>query len=408
MTEGLVRRSQLPLRVSALVAASALTAVVAPAAIVAASTAPEPPPTAVTYANGVAITPDGSFSAAFAAAPVYAPSADGVPERLHADADEDGQDIARFGLDAFGAAADAGPTARAELFVAASGSSVEWLANTATWLGAAPAAHFIARLTLGDGRPAVVYGLVVVGTGEVIYAFATDIGGDDADRARQFVSSFTSLLPPPVPVAPTTTSTTTSTTTVPPSTLPAATAAPGAEQTPTTSGPTTSGVTTTVTSDPVATDASGPGSPLAAPPPPPPPSPAPVGSVVAPDGAWWVTFPEDAEVVATAATENGFAYSEYRAEIDGDVLAVRALVIPAGFRWDGATVPGFPAVTADGEQIDVDGSPAVASTFDAGGATVTAVVVDTGSRLVAVTYADRGGDHDAVAADFVESLGLAG
>lgn len=389
-----MRRSPFPLRIGALAVVSGLSVILSTAAL---ASVPEPPPTTVasiSYVDGVAAAPDGSFTAAFATSPTYFPAADGQPERLHADADEDAQEVARFGLDAFGAAADAGPTQRAELFINASGSSVEWLANTSTRLGADPAAHFIARLTLGDGRAAVVYGLVVVGAGGaggvVTYAFATDVGADDADRARAFVSSFTLLLPSPVPV------TTTTTTTVPPTTQPATTAAPGATTAPALS---TVDVATSVpapgASSSVAattTVASGP--------------PVPLGAVAAPDRSWWVTFPADAEVVATASTEHGFAYTDYRAEAGADVLAVRALAVPAGFDWDESTVPGFPTATVTGESITVDGYPAVASTFDDGDATVTAVVVDTGTHLVAATYADVDGNNDRAASDFVGSLGV--
>lgn len=364
----------------------------------AASTAPAPPATtvAVAYADGVATAPDGSFSAAFAATPAYTPSTDGLPEQFHADVDEDGQEVARFGVDAFGAAAETSPTERAELFIAASGTAAEWLANTSTSLGPDPAAHFIARVTLGDGRPAVVYGLVVVTPSRVTYVFATDVGGDDADRSRQFVSSYTSLLPSPIPVAPTTTTTTTTTTTpsaatatitpslatLPPTTAPATTTDPSTTAPATTGAAGTTAVATTV-------------------------SPIPVGAVASPDGAWWVRFPEDAEITATASTDEGFAYLEYRADVAGDVLTARAVEIPEGFEWDESTVPGFPTATADAESATIDGSPAAASTFDDGDATVTALVVDTGTRLVAVTYRDHGNDDTETAADFVGSLGLA-
>ena len=57
--------------------------------------------------------------------------------------------------------------------------------------GRMPAAYFISRITLADGKRAVLYGAAVVRPGDVSYVFYTDVGGDDADRARAFVESYT-------------------------------------------------------------------------------------------------------------------------------------------------------------------------------------------------------------------------
>lgn len=394
MTERVVRRFHSPLRTSALAVASGVASIVGPATAALASTPPEPPPTtmAVVYADGIATAPDRSFTAAFASAPTYTPSVDGQPERFHANADEDSQEISRFGLDSFGASAETSPTERAELFIAASGTGVEWLANTPTRLGPDPAAHFIARLTLGDGRAAAVYGLVVATAGRATYVFATDLGADDPDRSRDFVASYTSLLPPPTPVAP---PTTTTTTTSVPTTVAAAPTTSGEPAATTSVPPSTTPGSTTVAPSVTATPTTSV-------------DPVPVGAVTSPDRAWWVTFPDDAGIVATASTDDGFAYLEYRAVVSGDRLTVRAIEIPAGYEWDESTVPGFPTAAVDGEPTTIGTTPAVASTFDHEGSPVTAVVANTGTRLIAVTYLDDGSDDDAAAADFVDSLGLTG
>lgn len=341
---------------------------------------------AVEYADGVATAPDGSFTAAFATSPTHSPSTGGEPERFHVDVDEDAQDVARFGLDAFGATAESTTLDRAQRFVAASGTDVEWLANTPTRLGPDPAAHFIVRLTLGDGRDAVVYGLVVTDATRTTYVFATDIGGDDADRGRDFVSSYTVRLPSPQPVAPTTTTT-----------VPLAPSGPAPSDSPATAS-TAPAVTSTSPppAGPTSTGSSGPAGPT-----------APIGAVVGPGGRWWATFPEGPAVVATATTERGFGATEYRATVGDDTLAVRSWELPAGFEWDGS-MPGYEDVTLDGAPVDVDGHPGVAATFADGDATVTALVVVTGSQLVAATYRDAGEDDRPAAERFVDSLGVVG
>src|SRR5690606_31718579 len=116
-------------------------------------------------------------------------------DRFVAGVGEDSQTVVRYPLDGLGAGVDGAPVGRAELFAAASGTAPEWFANTPTLLGPYPASYFVVGLTLADGVRAVVYGVVVVRDDGVTYAFATDVGGDDAEAARAFVESFTLLLP---------------------------------------------------------------------------------------------------------------------------------------------------------------------------------------------------------------------
>ena len=161
-----------------------------------------------TFEFGVFTAPDGSFTANFSDVPGRTvDGATGIVTYLHG-ADEDSQTVVLFPPTALGATAESSAAERAELFLAASGSRIEHLANTPTNLGPFPASHFAARLTLADGRRATVYGVLADRGNDVAYAFYTDIGDDDNAAATAFVQSFAVVLPePPVP------------TTVPPTTV---------------------------------------------------------------------------------------------------------------------------------------------------------------------------------------------
>lgn len=185
------------------------------------STAPPPsgsaPNTTTTlaplvYADGLFTSPDGTFTAAFDAAPSRVLDTENGLASYLLGVDEDTQSIVMFSGGAFGAGQRASPTERADRFLEASGIDIERLANSPTRLGPFPAGHFVAKLTLGDERRAAVYGLVVdrlATIGDVLYAFYTDVGLDDNGAARAFVGSFELRFdvlpaPPPTTTTPTT------------------------------------------------------------------------------------------------------------------------------------------------------------------------------------------------------------
>ena len=128
--------------------------------------------------------PDGGFEVQFSAAPIVVTDPAGTSTSYLARVDEDTETVSVLPPAAFGAASEASATDRVALFLDASGDGIDVLANTPTRLGPLPAAYFISRITLADGNRAVLYGAVVVRPGDVNYVVYTDIGGDDADRAR--------------------------------------------------------------------------------------------------------------------------------------------------------------------------------------------------------------------------------
>ena len=261
------------------------------------------------------------------------------------------------------------------LFLDASGDGIDVLANTPTRLGPLPAAYFISRITLADGNRAVLYGAVVVRPGDVNYVVYTDIGGDDADRARQFVESYTAVIAPPPPTAPPTTSVSA-----------------------TTSAPTTAPSSTTATATTAARQR------RQRPPRPrprrrrhrrqrPPCLPAPRSRSTS---DWWIEFPDDAAVTLRASSADGFAYAEYAAVVGDDVLSVRVTELPAAFRWDQASAAEAEAdrtgsTVVSSEVLTVDGSPSVRFTLDnADSENTTILYVRTGDQLYRVAYADGG------------------
>ncbi len=345
----------------------------------------------LTLENGVFTAPDGSLSVAFSAVPGLVIDTENNVVSYLLGVDEDTQSVVVFTPNAFGATTASTPSERADLFLGASGTDIEPLVNTATRLGPFAAAHFIARLTLRDGRPAVVYGLVVARDQDVVYAFYTDTGGDDNPPATTFVESFALVIsPPPVP----TTSTTTST-------VPSSTPVESAETTATTS--VDPAVSTSVTTSALA--------------PPPTVAAAPPGATLGYDGRWWVTFPEGATPSFRASTENGYAYAEYLAVNGDDTLMVRVTEVPAGFEWVAADVADAEAERIGGiversDIVDVGGHEAVRFTFaqddsDTSGDSTQIVVVNGGDRIYRVSYEDGGATSTSGSDGFVESFELA-
>ena len=176
------------------------------------STASTPPTSTTSVAatpaspGGVFTDPAGSFEVRFTAAPAVNADPAGTGTSYVVNVDEDSETLRIVAPTAFGASAGTSADERVRLFLAASGEGIEVLANTPTRLGPYPAAYFIARVTLADGRRAVLYGTAVVGNGDVTYVVYTDVGGDDGDRGRAFVESYTVHVDPlPAAPAPTTT-----------------------------------------------------------------------------------------------------------------------------------------------------------------------------------------------------------
>ena len=328
------------------------------------TTVPAPPSTApYALVDGVFTAPDGSFRVAFSSVPTVAGDPAGF-QAVAGTAGDDSETVTGYPLDAFGATAETSPDQRALLFLDASGTDIELLANTPTRLGPYPAAYFIARLTLDAGGPAAVYGAVVVREQAVDYVIYTDAGGDDAETGRAFVESFTLDLPL---VAPTTTPTTTGPTPTPPDSS---------------VGPAAAASSTTATTSPV-----------------------PPGATVSYDGKWWITFPSGTTTpTLRASSEAGLTFTEYRATAGDDVLTVRVTEVPAGYEWDPTTVPGYPGVAVTPTTTDLGAVPAAGSSFEADAGTVRAVVADTGTQLVTAAYLDAGEPSIDLARAFLASL----
>ena len=299
---------------------------------------------------------------------------------------------------ALGATPESPAAERAELFLAASGSDIEYLANTSTNLGPFPASLFAARLTLADDRRATVYGALADRGSDVAYAFYTDVGDDDNAAATAFVQSFAIVLPePPLPttVPPTTVAApdpSASTTVAPSTTLATTTSAPGAS--------TTSTAPTSTTQPPPSTVVE-----------------APDGALLGFDGRWWVTFPSGAQPSFRASIDSGFAYAEYLA-IDGDdTLIVRVTEVPAGYEWNAELVPDAAADRVGGavlesNVVELSGRPAVRFSFaqddsDTSGDSVEALVVNGGDQIYSVEFWDGGVTSTDAATEFIDSFGLA-
>ena len=361
-------------RAGGLAAATATVAVVLAISAAGAAASTPPSSTVPLSPGGVMAGPDGGFEVQFSAAPIVITDPAGTSTSYLAGVDEDTETVSVVPPAAFGAASEASATDRVALFLDASGDGIDVLANTPTRLGPLPAAYFISRITLADGNRAVLYGAVVVRPGDVNYVVYTDIGGDDADRGRHFVESYTAVIAPPQRRGPRERRTTTSTTrggdTDRPSTTSAATTAPAP--------------TTTV----------------------------PAGATVSFDEDWWIEFPDDAAVTLRASSADGFAYAEYAAVVGDDVLSVRVTELPAAFRWDQASAAEAEAdrtgsTVVSSEVLTVNGSPSVRFTLDnADGENTTILYVRTGDQLYRVAYADGGQPSDRAATAFVDSFHL--
>ena len=378
-------------RAGGLAAATATVAVVL-AISAAGATASTPPSSTVPLSpGGVMAGPDGGFEVQFSAAPIVITDPAGTSTSYLARVDEDTETVSVVPPAAFGAASEASATDRVALFLDASGDGIDVLANTPTRLGPLPAAYFISRITLADGNRAVLYGAVVVRPGDVNYVVYTDIGGDDADRARHFVESYTAVIAPPPTTAPPTTSVSATTST--PTTAPSST-------------------TTTTTSAATATTSTAPSTTSAPTTAPAPTTTVPAGATVSFDEDWWIEFPDDAAVTLRASSADGFAYAEYAAVVGDDVLSVRVTELPAAFRWDQASAAEAEAdrtgsTVVSSEVLTVNGSPSVRFTLDnADGESTTILYVRTGDQLYRVAYADGGAPSDRAATAFVDSFHL--
>lgn len=350
-------------------------------------------PAPLVSANGLFTSPDGTFVAAFDATPSEVVDAEnGVASYLHG-VEEDTQTVAVFTSGAFGVGPGGLPTERTDRFLEASGSDIERLVNTPTRLGPFLAGHFIARLTLGDGRRAAVYGLVVdrlATAGDVVYAFYTDIGIDDNAAALAFVGSFElrfAALPAPpsttttTPLAPTTTSglvTSVAAVTTP---LDATTGA----------APAATGTTATTTPRPAVPD----------------------GATESYDGRWWVTFPEGAAPELRAGNAGGFGYAEYFAKDGDDTLSVLVTDVPIGFQWIADDVVAGAAERAGGEVPE--SATLVVGRFDAVRFTVAleendsvhVLEVNAVAQVYTVSFVDGGAPSPDVVADFLASFTIA-
>ena len=324
--------------------------------------------------------PHGTFEVQFDGVPAVTMDPAGTTTSYLVNVEEDSETVFVLPPTAFGAAPGATAAERVMLFLDGSGDDLEVLANTPTRLGPLPAASFISRITLVDGKRAVLYGVAVVRPGDVSYIVYTDAGGDDADRARQFVESYTARFEPlPVPPPPSTTTTAAASTTTTSSTTTSASAS------------TTSAATTTTTT-------------------------IPGGVIVSFDGRWSVEFPERADVTLRASSEDGFAYAEYSAVVGDDTLSARVTELPAAFTWDPATAPQIEAERAgatvvDSEVMTVDGTPGVRFTLadadhDTSGDTTEVLLVRTTDQLYRVAYTDGGVSSRTAATAFVDSFQL--
>ena len=317
----------------------------------------------------------------FSAPPVVVTDPDGTSPGYFAGVEEDTETLRVLPPTAFGAPPGATAAEHVLLFLDASGEAIEVLANTQTRLGPYPAAYFVSRITLADGRPAVVYGAAVVRPGDVSYVFFTDIGGDDSDRGRAFVESYTVTIDPyPAPTT-TTTAATTASTAVPGTSPATSSSAP-----PTTTSPTTMTSTTTL----------------------------PEGTVLSFDGGWSVRLPAGAEVSLRASSEDGFAFADYVSVAGDDTLSVRVTELPVAFEWSPAGAAALDAERNGGTVLEstltsVDGAAGARFTLagddgEASGDTTDVLLVRDGGQLYRIAYADAGAPSPAAAAEFIDSF----
>ena len=358
-----------------------------PATTTATTTSPSLAAEAITFEDGTFTAPDGSFAVGFAALPARVIDADNEVTSLLLGVDEDTQSVVIFRPTALGATPGSTALERAELFLAASGTDIEPLVNTSTRLGPFEAAHFIARLTLGDRRRAVVHGLEVTRQTDVVYVFYTDVGGDDNEAASTFVQSFTLMMAQP-PMPTTSTIVPTSTTLTSGSFIPV-TSTSGALIAPSTSAPTTPTVAEAAT----AVD----------------------GVIVGFDARWRVTFPDGWIPAFRASTDSGFAYAEYVAAGGGDTAIVRVTEVPAGYEWVAADVMEATArrvggVVGPAAVVDVAGRQAVQFTIDGDdatfGDTVRVLAVNGVDQLYTISFVDGGPTSTNDAEAFIESFQL--
>ena len=310
----------------------------------------------------------------FARQPVVVTDPSGASTSYLNGVDEDTESVIVAAPTAYGAVAESTPQERALLFLDVPGEPTEVLANTQTRLGPFPAAYFISRVILDDGRPAVIYGTTVVRPADVHYVFFTDVGGDDGDRGRAFVESYV------VPID-----------------LPQAwsgehhndhggagtvhSSAPPAAATSTSTATTTTSI-------------------------------APPGATLSFDGRWWVRFPDGADITLRASSQDGFAFAEYVATVGEDALSVRVTELPAAARWvptDAAATDAADAGSTVDESaiITLDGAPAARFTLaDAEGLNTEVLLVRSGGQLYRVAYVDGGDPSSDDADNFVDSFHL--
>jgi hypothetical protein len=336
------------------------------------ATTSTPPSTAMTTptttaAGGAYADPSGTFSLQFTTAPTVTSDPSGTATSYLVNVDEDSETLSVVAPTAFGATTGAAADERVRLFLDASGDDIEVLANTPTRLGPFPAAYFISRITLAGGKRAVLYGAAVIRPDGVDYVVYTDVGGDDGDRARAFVESYTVLIdPPPVPPVPTT-----ATTSLP-------------------TGVSTTASTTTTT--------------------------VPAGTTVSFDGRWWVRFPDGADVTLRASSADGFTYAEYLAVVGDDTLSVRATELPAAMTWDPAGAAAAEAERTGGSvlesaRVTVGGASGVRFTLadadsNTSGDTTDVLLVRAGGQLFRVAFADGGQSSQDAADQFLDSFQL--
>jgi hypothetical protein len=296
----------------------------------------------------------GTLSIGFTSTPTVVPDPGSTATSFVLGVEEDTESLSIVPPAAYGAAPETTASERAALFLDASFEDVELLANTPTRLGPFPASYFVSRITLVDGRPAVLYGATVVRPDTVHYVFFTDVGGDDGDAGRAFVESYAVTIDP-YPAATTTT-----------------TPAPS----------TTAALATTI----------------------------PAGETASLDGRWTVRFPEGAAVSLRASSDDGLAYSEYAAIVGDDTLTVRVTELPAAIDWFPTDVAATEAARTDSivtssEVTTVGGEPAARFRLTgADGVATEVLLVRAGGQLYRVAYIDRGERSQRAADEFVDSF----
>jgi hypothetical protein len=319
------------------------------AAVGSGATASTPPPTTnlTATSDGVFTDAAATFAIRFASPPTVVPDPGSTATSYVLGVDEDTESLSIVPPTAYSAVAETTANERAVLFLDASFDDVELVANSPTRLGPYPAAYFVSRITLADGRPAVIYGATVVRPDTVHYVFFTDVGGDDGDAGRAFVESYTVTIDP----------------------YPA--------------------TTTTVTA----------GTAISA------------GDNASFDGRWWVRVPDDASVSLRASSEDGLAFTEYSASVGDDTLTVRVTEVPAAIEWFPTDAAATEAATAgstvtSSEVTTVGGAPAARFRLAGADAVTEVLLVRSGGQLYRVAYVDRGERSPRDARAFVDSFEL--